>query len=238
MAVPTTDGYDITSANYSHRPLAGQPAFYSTGSPEIKATPAMWNAYPGALRIDQANGSDDTADIFDCEKGCYNATQVASRVTVAINTFKLATRPGQRWPAVYVSRNGPAGYNPTDVVNACNSAGLAKQSIGLVIADWDGSRAKAMTEVGNSVPGANNPYPVVGRQYLNAGIYDLDIFSVPWLDRVSVKGSPTVQVQKDWLWCYKCDGLFYGPRVSESVCPKGGHHDGSRSYKYELNFLP
>jgi len=40
--------------------------------------------------------------------------------------------------------------------------------------------------------------------------------------------------QKNWRWCHKCQGLFYGPNEAESHCPAGGTHDGSQSGDYEI----
>lgn len=34
----------------------------------------------------------------------------------------------------------------------------------------------------------------------------------------------TVSEQDRWTWCYKCQGLFYGPNAANSVCPDGGQH--------------
>jgi hypothetical protein len=51
-----------------------------------------------------------------------------------------------------------------------------------------------------------------------------------------VKGAgvstPNVPVQGGWAWCQKCQGVFYGPNESTSVCPAGGQHDASQSYGY------
>jgi hypothetical protein len=51
-----------------------------------------------------------------------------------------------------------------------------------------------------------------------------------------VKGAgvstPNVPVQDGWAWCPKCQGLFYGPNESTSVCPAGGTHSASQSYGY------
>lgn len=41
-------------------------------------------------------------------------------------------------------------------------------------------------------------------------------------------------MQPNWNWCSKCQGMFYGPDQSESVCPAGGQHDGSGSYNYAM----
>jgi hypothetical protein len=46
-------------------------------------------------------------------------------------------------------------------------------------------------------------------------------------------GSMT-DAQENWNWCGKCQGMFYGPEQSASVCPAGGNHDGSGSYNYVL----
>lgn len=40
--------------------------------------------------------------------------------------------------------------------------------------------------------------------------------------------------QPDWNWCSKCQGMFYEPQKSNSVCPAGGHHGGSASENYVL----
>jgi hypothetical protein len=216
MGQLTVDGYDITSENYSLRPTAPGflPAFYSTGSATIKATSTMWKAHPTALRIDQANGQDDTADIFDVEPGCYNAVSVVARVKVAMASYKAVKRPGQRWPAVYASRKGKPGYGITDVTNALDAAGLHNQNIGLYIADWNNDRNQAIAEVSNSIPGVGNPYPVVGRQWRNVGPYDLDIFAEEWSINVA---TPALTAEappgpwkdaKEWDWkSVQCTGI-------------------------------
>ena len=47
--------------------------------------------------------------------------------------------------------------------------------------------------------------------------------------------SPTA-TQGEWAWCYKCQGLFYGPHQSSSTCPYGGNHNGGESEHYELAY--
>jgi hypothetical protein len=208
MGQLTVDGYDITSENYALRPTAPGflPAFYSTGSSGIKATPAMWKAHPNALRIDQANGLDDTADVFDVEPGCYTAVSVVARVKVAMASYKAIKRPGQRWPAVYASRKGKPGYGITDVTNALDAAGLHNANIGLYIAEWNNDRNQAIAEVSSSVPGVGNPYPVVGRQWRNVGPYDLDIFAEEWSVNVATAAFTAESPpgpwtdSKEWDW--------------------------------------
>jgi hypothetical protein len=39
-----------------------------------------------------------------------------------------------------------------------------------------------------------------------------------------------------WLWCYKCQGLFYGSYILSSKCPDGGTHAVNKSLDYELAY--
>lgn len=44
-------------------------------------------------------------------------------------------------------------------------------------------------------------------------------------------------IQVGWRWCSKCQGLFWGPAASASLCPDGGHHVVTAgSYTYDLFF--
>lgn len=43
--------------------------------------------------------------------------------------------------------------------------------------------------------------------------------------------------QNDWKWCYRCQGLFFGGNISQSVCPAtgtGGPHDDTGSWNYAI----
>ena len=235
MAVPVIDGYDVTHAFIAQAPTTGQAALYSTGTPDIKATPEDIASRPGCLLIDQSpviTGVDVRSDYFDGESGALTPAEIAQIVRDAISSFEHLQRPGQRWPAVYCSRSSLPQY-----VNALDAGGLHGAQIGLVIADYNYDRQQAIDEVSSSVPGPGNPYPVVGRQYSDqggGGAYDLDIFSQPWVERRSGMSTPTVLAQQDWRWCRKCQGLFFGPYESASHCPAGGTHDGSQSGNYVL----
>jgi hypothetical protein len=55
------------------------------------------------------------------------------------------------------------------------------------------------------------------------------------LARLTAAADP--QIQDNWRWCGKCEGLFYGGHQSTSNCPTGGTHDGSGSYDYQLFYL-
>lgn len=229
MADSTIDGYDITSAKWDQRPSSILfPAFYSTGSPDVKMTSAMNAAFPGALHIDQANGQDDTADYVDCEQGCYTPGQVPERISAMRVAYFAKRRHNQRWPGVYMSRNNP-GFSTTDVANALVAAKL--DNVPFIIADWNNDHTQAAAEVAN----ASGPYPVRGRQYQNVGPYDLDVFSKTWVNNTAGSPVPTYPFnQAKWRWCHKCGSLFYGPDQSTSHCAAGGTHDGSASSNYSL----
>jgi hypothetical protein len=187
MTVATQPGYDVTATFLSHVPNDGLiRALYVTGSGGIPATPQELAANPGCLRIDQSpinTALDEEADYLDYENGAAGAAQLAPWAKAALANFKNATRPGQRSPAVYMSRN-----NVTAVVNALIAGGVTG-GIGLVIADWNFDPVQAAREVSNS----SGPWPIVGRQYSDkggGGLYDLDIFSKPWVANVSHKVPP------------------------------------------------
>jgi hypothetical protein len=46
----------------------------------------------------------------------------------------------------------------------------------------------------------------------------------------------TPGTQTDWNYCNKCTVMFYGPRTSISVCPKGGAHDGTGSFNFGIGY--
>jgi hypothetical protein len=174
MATATVLGYDATTYNESRLPK-GQAAGYDTGS-GIAWTGAQWAAHPGALHIDQEPyGTDATADYFDVENGAGRISDVASWAEKALAAFRAGKRPGQRSPAVYCSAS-----NVTPVANAL-VAGRVKSGVGLVVANWNLSQAQAQAEVA----AGSGPYPVVGVQFHDAGLYDINVFSVNWLNTVS-----------------------------------------------------
>jgi hypothetical protein len=44
-------------------------------------------------------------------------------------------------------------------------------------------------------------------------------------------------VQPDWRWCHKCQGLFFAGNPSKGVCPADANaHDASQSGKYDVIF--
>ena len=43
-----------------------------------------------------------------------------------------------------------------------------------------------------------------------------------------------MSLQEDWASCSKCQGLFFAP--FRGVCPAGGQHDSSNSFRYEVSY--
>lgn len=169
-------GYDAIHANVSHLPKGAQVAGYTTGSADIVWTASDWAAHPGAVRICQDYGATDTtADVADVETGAVTNSQAAGWYTRALSSYTQGKRPGQRHPAIYTS----AG-NLTALVNQLIADGV-KSGPGLWVANWNLSESQAVGDV----QAAAGPFPIIGIQYASGTFYDFDIFSGPWLDRVS-----------------------------------------------------
>jgi hypothetical protein len=197
--VTTIQVFDAIHDNISHLPK-GQAAGYSTGSGTgIRWTAADFAAHPGAVRIDQdAIASDPTADVLDVEEGAATLADCAPWVKRARACYAAASRPGQRRPAIYMSRS-----QVTPVVNALITGGI-KSGVGLWVADWMHSKAEASGEVETTA----GPFPVIGVQYDNAGPSDISMFSAQWLKEVSVASDPKPPVPPgDWAdpahWSWK-----------------------------------
>lgn len=199
--VSTVPGYDAIHANVGHLPN-GQSAGYVTGSTDIMWTPEDWATHPRAVRIDQSATNtplDETADVLDYERGAATISDVAPWAKAAQANYHNAVRPGQRFPAVYMSRS-----NVTAVVNALVAGKVT--GVGLWVADWTGNEGAAAAEVA----GGNGPYPVIAVQWKNGPQYDFDVFGVPWLTNVSaVKPPPPAKAQvppgqwkdpAEWVW--------------------------------------
>lgn len=183
MTVAVIDGADATGSNLASLPagfavLAG----YSTGSGGVPWSAEQWADHPNAVRIDQSpenTAADETADVLDVETGAATFADIAPWALAARSAWAKATRPGQRHPAVYASKS-----NLTAVCNALAAAEVT--GIGLFVADWTGSRedAEAMLQA------SSGPYPVIGCQYADEGLYDVDVFLASWLDTRSAKAAP------------------------------------------------
>lgn len=167
----TVAGYDVTAKNYAHRPSGGQAALYVTGTPDIKATPAMLKANPTAVTINQSGG-DIIADAYDVETGAITPAQLPALIKDAQIVWHGTI--GRRHPVAYVNQS-----NKTAVVNALVAAKLT--NVGLWIADYSLTEAAAISLLQSS----GGPYPVIGYQYNDTGLYDKNVWLESWVNTVS-----------------------------------------------------
>lgn len=166
---------DAIGANVSHLPK-GLAAGYTTGSGPVPWSAADWKAHPGAVRICQdPSASDTTADVLDVETHAATTRVAAPWAEAAATNVASGRRPGQRHPAIYMSLS-----MVTPVVNALVAGGI-HQGVSLWVANW-GLTEKEATAL---VQHAGGPFPIVGVQYGNRGLYDVSVFSGPWLSAVS-----------------------------------------------------
>jgi len=175
VTIATVAVYDATHGGRGSLP-PGQHAGYTTGTGIVPWTAADWKADPGAVRICQdPSASDTTADVLDVEAGAATIAGAARWAEAAAANVAAGKRPGQRHPAVYMSL-----ASVTPVVNALIAGGI-HSGPGLWIANWNLTEAEAAA----LVQVASGPFPVIGVQYRNAGLYDVSVFSGPWLAAVS-----------------------------------------------------
>ena len=177
MIVP---GFDCTHNNISHLPSGGVDAGYSTGTPDIKWTPEDRAAHPGSVMICQdAGATDSTADVLDVDRFAATNTEAAGWYLRALVSYHDGHRPGQRHPAIYTSAD-----NVTPLVNALIAGGV-HAGPGLFVANWNLSKAQAITDVLN----AAGPFPIIGVQFTSLEFYDLDVFDSHWLEATSSTGT-------------------------------------------------
>lgn len=171
--------YDCTGANlgkFTIPPGVGL-AGYTTGSGGVQWSTAQLNARPGTIQIDQSpllTTNNGLADVLDYEPGAATLADLVPWYKAAKQNYDHAVRPGQRWPAVYTS-----AANLTPVANEFVKAGVTGPR--LWIAHWDLPIADAVSMLVNS----GGPFPVIGVQVHNAGLYDVSLFRADWLDAVS-----------------------------------------------------
>lgn len=171
---------DATHLNINVIPVGTLAALYTTGSPDIKATAADFNKHPNAIHICQDHGSDETADILDSETGAATIQDCINWLPRARAAFNNKTRPGQRWPGLYMSLS-----TLTEHANALASAHLT--NVPLWIAEWGLDQASAI----HNIIAENGPFPTVAFQIKNEGPDDISFFSDEWLNRRSAMGTPT-----------------------------------------------
>jgi len=184
-----TIGHDATAANFAKLP-AGQAMGYASGTPEVDWTAAMWAARPGAVRVWQSPTLAPAAcecDVLDYEALAATTADIAPWATGALAAFKAGTRPGQRSPVVYCSRD-----SLTPAANALTAAGLTGGDVGFGVAIPGEAEAAAI----EAVTAASGPFPVHFVQFQWGGDYDTDVFSAAWLAGVSGPRDPARQVGK------------------------------------------
>ena len=226
--------YDATSVNLGKLtlPAGVKMAGYGTGSGGVPWTGAQWRQHPDAIRIDQSpvnTPADETMDVLDIENSAATLADLPQWVHAAWGNYHAAARPGQRTPAIYMSRS-----MVTPVANTLVKAGI-KSGVNLWLAAPMDTAAAAQL-----VTSAGGPYPVVGVQYAFLPDHDVSVFSADWFNSVSGKTPApplTPGMQSGWRFCIKCTGLFYYPEQYSSHCPAGGPHDGSHSHTYSLEFV-
>ena len=187
MTDAVIDGADATGSNMSHLPAGfGVIAGYCTGSGGVPWTAEQWAAHPDAIRIDQSpvdTPADETADVLDVENGAATYADCAPWALAAKASYAKATRPGQRHPAIYASQ-----ASLTPVCNALAAAGVTW--VGLVVANWNDTKDAAVA----TLQASSGPYPIVGVQYADEGLYDLDVYLASWVNTRSAKAKPAAPV--------------------------------------------
>jgi hypothetical protein len=177
--VQSTNAIDVTAANYPQAPTQDiQVCLYVTGTPDIVSTPEMREAHPDAVLIDQSpadSGWDETADVQDYENGAVTLEELPERIFQSGIAWINGNRPGQRLPAVYVSRE-TAEHNSLPYK--------------LWIADYSLTHDMAVALLGTTINGGL----VIGVQYGDEGTYDYDVFSTEWLNDKSKKEQEKVSI--------------------------------------------
>jgi hypothetical protein len=225
VTIPYIPAQDATRINAAHIPAGTQAMGYSTGSGDVPWATATFAAhakpYP-AVHIDQdAAATDATADVLDVESLAATVADIPGWIRRARANYAKRVRPSQRWPAVYCSM----GTLPSAIAILTSNSLV---NVPFITTEPGNTEAYAIQRVTT----ATGPYPCVGCQYQYGTYVDYDILSLDWM--INVAGEAGTQV--NWKWCNKCQGMFYAPNESKSVCPKGGTHNGSTSYNYALNF--
>lgn len=188
---------DATHQNVGVIPKGTLAALYTTGTPDIKATPQDFINHPNAIHICQDHGSDPTADIIDMENGAATPQNAVDFINNARHSFWTVQRPGQRWPGIYLSRS-----RVTEQANALVAAKLT--DVPLWIAQWGDPQTTAIAEIAHT----SGPFPVIGLQIRNQGADDFSVFSTEWINGVSKKNThkatvPPGQWNNPAFWTWK-----------------------------------
>ena len=206
-------------------------AGYATGSGDVPWSDAQWAAHPGAVRFDQSpidTPADETADVIDVEPQAGTIADVPGWVHGAWTSWRTGRRPGQRKPTVYVEES-----ELTPVANTLDAAGITN-GVNLWL-----SKPMSEQEATDILARSGGPFPIIGVQYAFQSLFDVSLVLTSWLDDMSKAPVTTPvkeQYQSGWRFCHKCQGLFWGPGQSISVCPRGAQHDETGSHVYTLGF--
>lgn len=165
---------DATHRNINSIPTGMLAALYTTGSVDIKATPADFQRHPNAVRICQDHGSDVTSDILDVEDFAATPADAVHWLPQARHSFATNKRPGQRWPAIYCNRS-----MLTPVANAMTNAGLSGVPL------WIAHPGMPQNDAINQIAAASGPFPVIGFQIRFENTTDFSVFSTEWLNKRS-----------------------------------------------------
>lgn len=182
-SVPYVLAQDAIRVNAFDIPVTVLAAGYTTGSGAIPWGIAQWAAhllpYP-AVRIDQdPSASDKTADVLDVESGAATISDIVPWVRAARANFSNNVRPGQRWPAVYLSMG-----NLDAAIAALQAAGIT--GVGF----WTAQPGMGLSAAVTRVQTATGSYPCIGVQYAWGNVVDYDVFSESWVTTVSGGGAP------------------------------------------------
>lgn len=176
-----TTVYDCMGANLGKFPVPHGVlmAGYTTGSGGVPWTPAQFAAHPGAIQIDQSplnTPADELADLLDVEQFAATIADIPGWVSAAQVNWRRGTRPGQRWPAVYLTKS-----SETPAANVMVAAHITS---GVPLFLSEPMTAAQATALLNSTSG---PFPYVGIQYMFLGDHDISLVSTKWLTTVSGK---------------------------------------------------
>jgi hypothetical protein len=172
--------YDCTGADLGKFPMPRGVGLvgYVTGSQGVPWTAAQFAQHPDAVRIDQSpinTPADELADEADYEAGAVTLADLPAWYRAALANYNKAARPGQRAPAVYASAS-----NITPVCNAFVAAGITSGPR-LHVAHWDLPVEQAI----DTLTYSGGPFPVIGIQIHNAGLYDVNLYLASWWSTVS-----------------------------------------------------
>lgn len=180
---------DATHRNVNSIPPGILAVLYTTGSLDIKATPADFARHPDAVRVCQDHGSDITADILDVEDFAATPQDAVNWLPKARDAFNRNLRPGQRWPGLYMNRS-----TLTPVANALTGANLTNVPL------WIAHPGMPQTDAIAQIAAAAGPFPVIGFQILFEVSTDFNVFSSEWLNKRSGQIMPVKPTMPPGPW--------------------------------------